>query len=154
MTAPLTPERLAEIRGRLEAASPGPWRCWNGFPLVGETAQRLGMHGINRIGPDSYSPDEPGGLLGGWSEAGDLYATAADAEFVATAPTAIAELLAEVDFLRALAVEQDHAVRSGTRTLNDAFDALRVARGSGWPTPNPSSQSLLTATRRSHDVAR
>ena len=84
------------IEGRLTAATPGPWRCWNGFAVVGETARKHDVMAVNRIGPD----DGVSGILGGWSEDGDLYARRADAEFVAMAPTDIADLIAEVRRLR------------------------------------------------------
>lgn len=92
----MTPARLEEIRQRLERATPGPWKCWNGYgPIPG--APRL--MGIKRIGPD-----HEGGLHGysgaGRDTDGDLFATEADAELVASAPTYLSELLAEVERLQ------------------------------------------------------
>ena len=93
----LTPESLDQLEARARAATPGPWKCWNGFPLADALGREHDMHGINQIGPG----DRVGGLLGGWSEDADLYATKADAEYVATAdPTTILALIREVRRLR------------------------------------------------------
>lgn len=93
----LTPEALDQLEARAQKATPGPWKCWNGFPLADALGRKHDMHGINQIGPE----DRAGGLLGGWTEDADLYATKADAEYVATAdPTTILALIAEVRRLR------------------------------------------------------
>ena len=75
-------QRAALIEACAKEATPGPWRCWNGWGPVGS---RRSLLGISRIGPDAdssgimaYGPTEPIGSR-------DLYATKADAEFVATA---------------------------------------------------------------------
>ena len=94
----LTPESLDQLETRARAATPGPWKCWLGFPLADALGRKHDMHGINQIGPG----DRVGGLLGGWSEDADLYATKGDAEYVATAdPSTILALIAEVRRLRA-----------------------------------------------------
>lgn len=86
-----TPD-LAALEALAEAATPGPWRCWNGFPLDGEAAELLDMHAINRIGPE-----DGGGILGGWSEDGDMYATRATAAYIAAAdPATVLWLIREV----------------------------------------------------------
>lgn len=81
-------ERLEEIRGRCEAATPAPWSCWNGY----EVARSNGVMAMTHIGP--ARPDA-GGLMGDWKKMGsaDLYASREDAEFVAHAREDIPFLL-------------------------------------------------------------
>jgi hypothetical protein len=83
--------RLEAIRARAAAATPGLWKCWNGWgPVVGSDPPLLAMQ---RIAPDPY---ETGGVMAthdGMREDRDLYATRADAEFVAYAHKDIAALL-------------------------------------------------------------
>ncbi len=79
----MTPERLAEIRARLEAATPGPWAIYGtiGFEYHVRT----------------------GGTTAAVPTTGEPVADAAlnrDAEFIAHAPTDIADLLAEVELLQ------------------------------------------------------
>lgn len=68
MTDPLTPARLAEIRGRLEAATPGPWDVW-AFDL------------------ETYHVDGPGGCFVAESHCGHT------AALIAHAPADLAALL-------------------------------------------------------------
>lgn len=70
----MTDKELAEIRGRLAAATPGPWK-WEYGQLVSKNDEVMDEPGINK-------PSDP------------------DAIFIANAPADIAALLAEIESLR------------------------------------------------------
>src|ERR671915_524031 len=82
---------LDAIWARAEDATPGPWKCWNGWgPVIGSAPPLMAMR---CIGPDAY---EPGGVMASNNvhpEDRDLYATRADAEFIAHAREDIPLLL-------------------------------------------------------------
>jgi len=81
---------LAAIREREAKATPGPWNCWNGWQYDRETDTMA----MQRIGPDGIY-----GKALATRDGYDLYATRADAEFVANAREDIPALLAEAQFL-------------------------------------------------------
>jgi len=86
-TTPNTPmpaERLEEIRRELEAATPGPWAC-DGItaPDVYAVNGGCGNTSGHLLTMDDYYPNQQ-----------------PDAQFIADAPTAIAELLGEVKRLK------------------------------------------------------
>lgn len=81
----MTPERLAEIEARAEAATEGPWKCWNGWPAKPMACERIG-------------PDGGGGLHG----VPDIHGCVEDLEFAAHARQDIPDLLA---YLRELEEE-------------------------------------------------
>lgn len=83
------PVDVAAIRARAEAATEGPWKLWNGW---GPT--RDGLMGFERMGPES------GGRVFRHDAQQDLYATQADAEFIAAARTDVPALCDEVERLR------------------------------------------------------
>ena len=93
MSAPVTPERLAEIDRRRARITPGPWRTYEAYKSLG------------------IEVDEDGPML--FIETGGVtYAcNPADAEFTAHAPQDIADLRAEVARLRAQVA--DALARSG-----------------------------------------
>lgn len=81
----LSEQRLSEIRARLKAATPGPWR-------------------ISRYDSDDVESGIDGfqtSLLGIRSGDIPMFNDATDAEFVAHSHTDIADLLAEVERLKA-----------------------------------------------------
>jgi ubiquinone biosynthesis protein UbiJ len=78
------PDRLAEIRARLDAATPGPWRLIK--PL--STASRNVLHNVVRDTIPNHS-EEMGEYRGRWM----------DADLIAHAPDDIAWLLDEVERL-------------------------------------------------------
>lgn len=83
-----------DIKAALAKVNPTgeQWCIWNGWgPLVGTED----IHAATRIG----TSDEDSGVHGRWTEDGDLYGSRDTLEFVASAPTWLAELLAEVDRL-------------------------------------------------------
>ncbi|WP_326700242.1 hypothetical protein OG909_24920 [Streptomyces sp. NBC_01754] len=82
MSAPMTPDREQEIRAREQAATPGPW-------MRDDDQQRL----------ERFVTDESGTLDINFGYLGNN--NQADTEFVADARSAVPELLAEVDRLRA-----------------------------------------------------
>lgn len=73
------PDRLQDIRARLDAATPGPWERW-----------KDGMRVWSRVPPDA-----PFGV-----DVADVYASHATADLIAHAPEDIAWLLAEVERLQ------------------------------------------------------
>jgi hypothetical protein len=107
----LSPERLAEIAARVEAATPGPWiECddpWNGKPLL-YAGDRAHMYENQVIGMTDYEPDTERGYI----------ASDADATFIAASRTDIPALLAHIaaveaerDALAAKGVEHIHSFR-------------------------------------------
>src|SRR5260221_188990 len=97
----MTGEELAAIRERAEAATPGPWQCFNGYVRARGTDEDSPSDEMCmvRIGPASNE----GGIRAQWGN--DLQASRADAEFIARAREDIPALLAEVERLRALEEE-------------------------------------------------
>ena len=89
----VTPERLAEIRARVQGATPGPWEAVAGA-----------------FGDPANGPDHMRVLREGWTEAYDAEHTVArleydarggsDAEFIAHAREDVPALLAEVERLK------------------------------------------------------
>ena len=103
---PMTDERLAEIRERLAATTPGPWHTHDyGSPADEEPTARVVHTGNFDWDAITYDGDYVVMLD---SESRD------DADFIAHAPTDIAALLAEVNRLR------------GELDRRNAFDALRA----------------------------
>lgn len=87
----MTPDELDAIEARANAATPGPWKCWNGWPF------RPPMTAMARIGPEGPTA----GLMGSPDgRSADLYANESDAEFVAWARTDVPALVADVRRLR------------------------------------------------------
>ena len=80
MTDRLTDARLAAIRERLAAATPGPWEA------------RVEVHGVSLVPLLTNKGHLAFAYGDGWGD---------DAEFIAHAPTDVAALLAEVERLRA-----------------------------------------------------
>ena len=86
MTDPMTPERLAEIEARAEAATEGPWEAWDrgiGFEV------HVNAECLNSEFRETFRQ--------------------ADAEFIAAARTDVPDLLAEVRRLHQIPDQQgDH----------------------------------------------
>lgn len=91
----LTPERLAEIRARLNATSDGPWRAVVSRGTGAVMADALGCYVFLNVRrhPDEYTPD----TVERWQR---------DAVFIANAKQDIPALLAELD---AVTRERDEA---------------------------------------------
>jgi len=87
------PIDLKGIRQREQAATSGPWKCWNGW---GE--QSDGSIRCERIG--TTDPDAWRGIRPNNFECPDLWGMKADFEFIAHARQDIPDLLAEVERLR------------------------------------------------------
>jgi len=81
----MTSAELAEIEGRLLAATPGPWQTRHGDPSTVETTASAAAENQREV-CDTGFRDSPGGV-------GECRA---NARFIAHAPTDIAALLAEV----------------------------------------------------------
>ncbi|MFI0031303.1 hypothetical protein ACH4M8_18625 [Streptomyces albidoflavus] len=103
---PLSPERLAEIAARAEAATAGPWGFYDGDNYA-DVAADLEMTGrgsyscrqqVARLEDESYW-DDPAHEDDDEERASEQMA--ADAAFIAAARTDVPALLAEVDRLRA-----------------------------------------------------
>ena len=94
----LTDEPLAEIRGRLEAATSGPWK-WS-----------------PKLPSEVFIPDTPNAARGH-----ALGTTHSNAEFIAHAPTDIRALLDEVNRLREFILEFEDDY---TAALNDHGEEL------------------------------
>lgn len=88
----MTPD-LEQIKQREQAATPGPWKMWNGWgPLIDVEPELMACE---RVGPDYEGGFVPG------EGAVDIYASRADFEFVAAAREDIPALLAAIDKLTA-----------------------------------------------------
>ncbi|MDO4920077.1 hypothetical protein [Kocuria sp.] len=99
-TTPLRPERLAGIRGRVEDATPGPWEWWGEADLRAVSV------------PDPESSEWPDSCMPVTNEDGQIESSN-DAELIAHAPQDLADLLDEVERLRArLTVDDDMAERA------------------------------------------
>lgn len=81
----MTPKELAEIEGRLKAATPGPWQTREGDPSTVETTASA-LEPQQREVCDTGFRDSPGGVK----------ECRANARFIAHAPDDVARLLAEV----------------------------------------------------------
>lgn len=80
MTTPLTEEQLAELEALADAATPGPWGVYHDIDDWYDVWADIAIKGDTRVsGPGIY----------------------ADASFIATARTAIPQLIAEVRRLKA-----------------------------------------------------
>ncbi|WP_143668323.1 hypothetical protein [Streptomyces sp. f150] len=116
-TTNLTPEREAEIRAREGAATPGPW-------MRDDDQRRLERFVTNESG----TLDINFGYLGNNNQA--------DTEFVADARSAVPELLAEMDRLRARSEKLETALAATGRSLSsfifDADDPGADALGAQW----------------------
>lgn len=91
----MTPEQLAEIQKRADAATPGPWHRvgppWNRylpFVIAGDTDPHVGRFVCDLDSDPADEPDEPGNEV-------------ADAEFIAHAREDVPALVAEVKRLTA-----------------------------------------------------
>jgi predicted metal-dependent phosphoesterase TrpH len=121
----LSRERLAAIRERLAAATPGPWE-----------ASHRHVHG-------TASDDEMAGL--GWEIVGPpepmnrgQFRRAADAALIANAPQDLADLLAERDALEAQVAALREALAeahsSAARAPIEDLVHVRVDEGESWQT--------------------
>jgi hypothetical protein len=101
-TEPLTPERLAEIQARADAATPGPWQWHISRRTLDYRLQTAGwdvVMGFARWGRNSAQPEfNIDGLL---HHGADLGQPHPDAEFIAHARQDVADLVAEVGWLAA-----------------------------------------------------
>ena len=124
MTDPMTPERLAEIEARAEAATEGPWEAWDrgiGFEV------HVNAECLNSEFRETFRQ--------------------ADAEFIAAARTDVPDLLAEVRRLQA-AVERVRDRQGVPMTLPE-LAAIRAIVAVAHP-----HHHLLTAIDAAMDVAR
>jgi hypothetical protein len=110
----------ALMRERAEAATPGPWKMWDGW---GPTSD--GLMGVARFGPDS------GERVFIHDEQRDLYASRGNWEHIASWHPAVA--LAVADWLDDTANANERLAPLITSSLPDGWDvtnrrALAVAR--------------------------
>lgn len=87
----MTEDELAAIEARANAATPGPWKLWNGYDLA---YPNVGICGVCRIGPEGSIA----GVRG--AEQRDVLGSSEDLEFIASARQDIPALIAEVRRLR------------------------------------------------------
>ena len=108
----MTPEQLAAIRARLDAATPGPWH-WDEHPVPT-------LHGVGGS-PDTYEYEAE--VIEATHTGGcgcravcylDLTIDRSDAEFIAHARTDLGHLLAEVDRLTQMIRDIDEASQPKT----------------------------------------
>lgn len=141
MSAPLTPERLGEIRARLARATPGPWR-W--APYDGGSIHFLTNQPAER--DDPYRAPLPRIHSDGsaWGEySADIDVDGPDAALIAAAPQDIADLLAEVERLRA------DVARLEWLTANGYVTGLRRYADDSWSLEvdqNPPAEYTIVLT--------
>lgn len=121
----MTPD-FEQIKQRAEAATPGPWKLWNGWgPLVGEDRMAC-----ERIGPDPDDHYEGVGIVPG-EGAVDIYASRADFEFVAAARDDIPALLAVIDELTAKSVVIDVFLSASSWAVSSSIWAIERTTADG-----------------------
>jgi hypothetical protein len=103
-TTPLSPERLAEIRDREAAATPGPWGTYDDGTGRLDIAADLEETGTGyscrrSIAQTDEYPIDNDPAHAEWASDQDLEQSQADAEFIAAARTDVPALLAEVNRL-------------------------------------------------------
>jgi hypothetical protein len=109
----------ADARARCEKASPGPWKCWNGWGPIED-----GRMAMERIGPDAWEGGiEPSG------DCPDLYARQEDAEFIASARIDLPDALDEIDRLSQQLVDDAAAFNEAHEVGCVALDFLRQIMG-------------------------
>lgn len=117
MSAPMTPDRLAEILARAEAALPGPW-CTDAWEIYQGTEFEAGAEWI-------------GETARGVASAADLKQDRATASFVAAARTDVPDLVAAVHLLTAERDgfrEQRNAVFKTNEELLERVEQSGLAR--------------------------
>jgi len=107
---------LDAVQARADKATPGPWSCWNAYPVELTTfdgPKRLTR--VERVGPvdDALAPWEPGITTS--PDSGDMQGRAEDFEFVAHARTDVPALVAELRAAR--------QAREALRDLHGDLDA-------------------------------
>ncbi len=128
MSEPLTEEQLAEIKARLAAATPGPWRQTeptDGTPIVFD----MTCGGESCSFEDCDLPDEGMHVCDlAWGELSD-----ADAALIANAPTDIARLLAEVERFHDILGEDERdrdiaaaLIDAGRKRVGEEWDRLAL----------------------------
>ena len=115
MSEPMTPERLAEIEARAEAATEGPWHAWGrgiGFELHLGAAAKCGQIRCEDVNGEFRETFKR-----------------ADAAFIAAARTDVPALLAEVRRL------QDAAQAIAAKAWDEGY--AEGGRGRMWESTNP-----------------
>lgn len=123
MSAGLSAEQLAEIRARVEAATPGPWGTYDdgtGRIDIAAGLEETG-HGYTCRRSIAQTDDEPidnDPAHVAWDSDADLDQIEADAAFIAHARTDVPALLAEVDRLTKRVAELETAPLAWTTQLD------------------------------------
>ena len=111
----MTQPDIEQIQARAEAATPGPWKMWNGWgPLINVEPELMACE---RVGPDYEGGFVPG------EGAVDIYASRADFEFVAAAREDIPALLAAIDGLTAENAKLTEVVDVAAECYNARLDS-------------------------------
>lgn len=118
MTNPLTPEELAQMKERLEKATPGEWRVWGG-----DNPEYRHSHGVVFY----KIPVTPCGSIvniSGVSASGDTDNMANDLSFIAHARQDVPRLIEEVERLQKLAKAMAEFIEKGEYTLSGNYNCL------------------------------
>ena len=102
----MTDERLAEIKARADAATPGPWERNN---LAGRPEREV-FAGDELIGDFG---------VGGWEDDEGADRVEINAEFIAHARQDIPDLLAEVERLREHVATLEHAYKDSRERIRE-----------------------------------
>ncbi|MEU0634365.1 hypothetical protein [Streptomyces sp. NPDC005989] len=143
MNAPMTPDQLAEILARAEAALPGPW-CTDAWEIYQGTEYEVGAEWI-------------GETARGVGGAADMEQDRATASFVAAARTdvpdlvaAVRLLMAERDGLRARVAELETA-QTVALAPHVLYPDSAHCRADGDPWPCPTVTALAPAAAPAED---
>ncbi|MES9587783.1 hypothetical protein ABWK57_02615 [Streptomyces sp. NPDC094045] len=130
MNAPMTPERLAEILARADAALPGPW-CTDAWEIYQGTEYEAGAEWI-------------GETARGVAGAADLEQDRATAAFVAAARTDVPDLVAAVELLAAevAGLRAQVAELEGTQGSIPRFSASEIAQWQARRVEDPHDSPL------------
>jgi hypothetical protein len=113
----MTPEQIADLRAKAEAATPGPWA--RDKPGVNADGFRRGIAVAATYGRQMIYANPPGGQY-----------PSADADFIAAAnPAVMIELLAELS--QATTLNRTYAEHARERTMEIAVLRARVAKIGG-----------------------
>ena len=127
-------DRIAEIRARLEAATPGPWEAvkWEDYDHMNGYVETWDVEG----------PDHDGDGNG-----------QQDAEFIAHARDDVPFLLAEIERLSTALAERD-AFWVSRLQADDAVEAIAAEFASGYPIHNWDRKRAKTALTAAAQTAR
>ena len=131
---PMTQEQLDAIQERLDAATPGPWAVDSDDPAYIIYPEKGGWDGL----VIAHVAEQDGAL----------FPVEHNGSLIANAPQDLADLLAEVERLRALIAVDDAMVERGARAFYEhPTPGVDVSLTPGWDRLTATSPDIATAYR-------